>query len=152
MNRISRQLLKIAKEVNALDEEGDGSGFQMWHDHENAEQERLDLAQKEGKKYILHHKEGKLWRIQSCKDFGMSGHMIKKGDFGGLIESEKNLSQDGNCWVYDTAKVYGNAKVYENAIIDDNAAVSGNAKIHRGAWIGMNIHISGDTQVTVMVY
>ena len=44
MNKISRELLKIAREVKALDEEGDGSGFQIWHDHENAEQERLDIA------------------------------------------------------------------------------------------------------------
>ena len=44
MNRISKQLLKIAKEVNALDEEGDGGGFQMQHDHENREIERLDIA------------------------------------------------------------------------------------------------------------
>ena len=99
MNRISKQLLKIAREVSALDEEGDGSGFQIWHDHENAEQERLDIAQKQGKKYILHHKEGSLWRIQACKNFGG----VKKGDFGGLIASEKNLSHDGNCWVYNNA-------------------------------------------------
>ena len=44
MNKISRELLSIARAVKALDEEGDGSGFQMWHDHENAEQDRLDLA------------------------------------------------------------------------------------------------------------
>ena len=29
MNRISRSLLKIAREINALDEEGDGGGFQL---------------------------------------------------------------------------------------------------------------------------
>ena len=69
MNKISKQLLKIAREVKALDEEGDGSGFQFYHDQENNEQERLDMAQKQGKKYILHHKEGNLWRIQACKDF-----------------------------------------------------------------------------------
>ena len=39
----------------------------------------------------------------ACKDFGN----IKKGDFGGYVESEKNLSHEGNCWVYDGAKVYG---------------------------------------------
>ena len=53
MNRISRQLLKVAREISALDEEGDGSGFQPYHDYENAEQTRLDIAQKQGKKYQL---------------------------------------------------------------------------------------------------
>ena len=47
MNIISRELLLIAKEIKVLDEEGDGSGFQMQHDHENAEQERLDIATRE---------------------------------------------------------------------------------------------------------
>ena len=86
MNRISKQLLLIAREIKALDEEGNGSGFQLWHDHENAEQERLDIVQKQGKKYILHHKEKGLWRIQACKDFSD----VKKGDFGGLIQKEDN--------------------------------------------------------------
>ena len=44
MNRISRELLSIAREISALDEEGDGSGFQFYHDQENNEQERLDMA------------------------------------------------------------------------------------------------------------
>ena len=44
MNKISRELLKIAREVKALDEEGD------------EQKEMLNRAQKEGKKYILHHK------------------------------------------------------------------------------------------------
>ncbi len=44
MNRISKELLKIAREVKALDEEGDGSGFQDFHDYENMQESRLDLA------------------------------------------------------------------------------------------------------------
>jgi hypothetical protein len=72
---------------------------------------RLDEAEKSGKKYILHHKEGRLWRIMACKNFSN----VKKGDLGGLIESEKNLSHDGNCWAYDDARIYGDAKVYDNA-------------------------------------
>lgn len=33
-----------------------------------------------------------LYRIEALKDFGK----IKKGDKGGFIESEKNLTHDGN--------------------------------------------------------
>ena len=127
MNRISRELLKIAREINALDEEGDGSGFQMQHDYESREQERLDIAKKHGKKYILHHKEQGLWRIQACKGFIARDLIVHKGDFGGLIESEKNLSHDGYCWVE-----YG-AKVYDNAIITDDARVEGMAQVHDNA-------------------
>ena len=42
---------------------------------------------------------------------------IAKGDIGGWIESEKNLSQEGNAWVFDNAEVYGNARVSGNASI-----------------------------------
>lgn len=49
-----------------------------------------------------------LYQIRALKDF----NNVKAGDFGGYIEDESNLSQDGNCWVSDSAKVYGNAKIY----------------------------------------
>ena len=43
-----------------------------------------------------------LYRIEALKDFGN----VKKGDKGGWIEKEANLSQDGDCWVYGDAEVY----------------------------------------------
>ena len=58
-----------------------------------------------------------LHRIKALKSFGN----IKEGDLGGWVESEKNLSQDGNAWVS------GNAKVYDNATVGGNATVSRDA-------------------------
>ena len=46
-----------------------------------------------------------LHRIKALKSFGN----IKEGDLGGWIESEKNLSQDGNAWVGEDAMVYETA-------------------------------------------
>ena len=66
-----------------------------------------------------------LFQIQALKDFGD----VKKGDLGGWIEKENNLSQEGNCWVSGDAKVYGNAKVSDNAIVSGNAKVYGDAKV-----------------------
>ena len=37
-----------------------------------------------------------LYRIVALADFGN----VTTGDQGGYIESEKNLSQSGNAWVY----------------------------------------------------
>ena len=51
-----------------------------------------------------------LRRIEALKDFAD----VKKGDKGGFIESEENLSQKDNCWIYDNAIVYENTKIYEN--------------------------------------
>ena len=52
-----------------------------------------------------------LHRIKALESFGR----VEKGELGGWIESEKNLSQDGDAWVFDNARVYGDAKVSGNA-------------------------------------
>ena len=71
----------------------------------------------------------KLYRIEALKDFSN----VKKGDKGGFVESEDNLSQKGNCWIYHTAKVMDNAVVCGDALISDNAVVCDNAGIHDSA-------------------
>ena len=52
-----------------------------------------------------------LYRIKALKDFGS----VKEGDLGGFIESEKNLSQEGDCRVGGNAWVDGYAQVNWNA-------------------------------------
>ena len=58
-----------------------------------------------------------LFRIKALISF--SG--IEKGEVGGYIASEKNLSQYGNAWVYGNARVSDNAEVYGNAEVSGNA-------------------------------
>lgn len=48
-----------------------------------------------------------LYQIVAVKDFGV----IKKGDIGGWVENEKNLSHDASCWVFENARVFGDARV-----------------------------------------
>ena len=73
-----------------------------------------------------------LHRIKALKDFGD----VKKGDLGGWVENESNLSQEGDCWVYDDAAVYseakvmGNAKVFDVAEITTYSSVKGDAEVH----------------------
>ena len=70
-----------------------------------------------------------LYRIEALRDFGD----VKKGDKGGFIEKEENLSQSDDCWVYDDAKVYDNAMVYCNARVCENAVVCGYARVYDNA-------------------
>ena len=96
-----------------------------------------------------------LHRIEALKDF----NDVKKGDKGGFIENENNLSQNGNCWIYDNAKVlgeamvccnakvYGNAKVYDYAVVYDNAIVFGNAQVCNEAKVYCNAKVYGNAQV-----
>ena len=93
----------------------------------------------ENKKYILTDETIKinnhiLYRIQAVKDFGN----VQKGDFGGWIESENNLSQVGKCWVWDDAMIYDSAKVSDNAVVYGSAEIYGKAKVRGNATIGDN--------------
>lgn len=59
-----------------------------------------------------------LFRIKALKDFQtIQGHMVNTGDLGGYIQSIRNLSQEGNCWVSGKAMVMDDAKVIDNALI-----------------------------------
>ena len=84
-----------------------------------------------------------LYRIEALKDFGE----IKKGDKGGFIESEDNLSHEGNAWVYDDACVYDNALVTDNACVSDNARVYGNSLVYSNAQVYDNARMCGNARV-----
>ena len=66
---------------------------------------------------------------------------------GGWIESEKNLSQSGKCFVYDNAKVYDDAIIYGNTKVYNNTKVYGNAKVYDDAIIYDNAEVYGNAEV-----
>lgn len=102
-----------------------------------------------------------LYRIKALKDFGD----VKKDDLGGWVEKYENLSQEGDCWIYNNAEVYENAKVYGDAKVFGNADISGNAKVcdnvmvygdakvygdaivYGNAWIYGNAEVRGNSEV-----
>jgi len=84
-----------------------------------------------------------LHRIRALRDFGD----VKKGDLGGWIEKEDNLSHKGNCWVCDEAMVYDNAQVRDNVRICNNARIYNNAKIFDKAWVCGNARIYDDARI-----
>ena len=90
-----------------------------------------------------------LYRLKAKTDFGIVG----KGQLGGYIEKEENLSHDGNAWVYDNALVYGDALVSGDAMVSGDARVSGNAMVYDNAmvsgdaWVSGNARVSGDAMV-----
>ena len=90
-----------------------------------------------------------LYRIEALKNFGN----VKKGDKGGYVEKEDNLSQEGDCWISDNAKVFdsavvsGNAKVYGNAKVCGNTKVFGDAYVYGNALVYNNAVIYGKAEV-----
>jgi len=91
----------------------------------------------------------KLCRIRALKDFGN----VNKGDLGGFIEKEENLSHEGICWIYKNAKAYDNvlithnARIYDRAHIYNNAKIGGNAIVCNTALVTGNALVSGNAQI-----
>ena len=102
------------------------------------------------------------------KDFDL----VKKGDKGGFVQSEKNLSQLDNCWIFGYSKAIGNSYVYKNAVLSGNsiicdnavapgfslicdhsivcekALITNNARIYRNSVVCGNSCVAGDARVT----
>ncbi len=60
-----------------------------------------------------------LFRIEALCSFGI----VTKGERGGFIEKEDNLSQEGDAWVSGDALVYGDAQVSIRADIKGKAKI-----------------------------
>ena len=85
----------------------------------------------------------KLYRIEALKDFSD----VEKGEKGGFVENERNLSQENNCWIYDDAKVFDNASVFGNAIVGENACIKDNARVFENAIVSGNAKIYGYAKI-----
>lgn len=108
-----------------------------------------------GKKYIIAYEKyeddetGEIeedestCRIVAVKNFGD----VKKGQWGGIVENENNLSHEGDCWIYPGASVTGDAKVYGNAKIRGSACIRDHAEIFDDAEVTGEVTVSGDAKI-----
>ena len=101
-----------------------------------------------GKKYVLiddtiEVNNRILHRIKALKNFGG----IYVGYLGGYIESEDNLSHDGDCWISGIAYVYNNARVCGNAWVGGDAQVYENANVSGGGWVRGKAQVCGNARV-----
>jgi hypothetical protein len=89
------------------------------------------------------------YRIRSLTDF----NDVRKGDLGGYVASEYNLSHNGNCWIYEDALVSekawvsGDAKVFNNAIVSGYARVAGDVEVYGEAWAYGNAKVCGNIKI-----
>lgn len=84
-----------------------------------------------------------LYRIRALRDFGH----VRKGDLGGYVESERNLSHKGECWILGNAKVVDGAHVYGNAIVGGNAEIRKEAEIKDVAFVHGNATVCDKASV-----
>ena len=108
-------------------------------------------------KYKLNKSTVKTWsgkalfQIEATVSFGS----VVKGEVGGYIEKEENLSQEGNAWVYGDAQVSGNAQVYAKASFTKGWFIGGDdsGKItditdKTGSTYWKNQYVLGDYEIT----
>ena len=84
-------------------------------------------------------------RIRALIDIPEIG--VKAGDLGGFVESEENLSQTGNCWIFDSAIAMDNAWVMDNSQMYGDSQIWDNAKMHGDSQIWDNAKMHGDSQM-----
>lgn len=135
-----------------------------------------------GKKYEITNESKiingqRVYRIEAARDLTLiDGTKVHKGDPGGFIQSEYNLSQDGICWAGENSCICGGSWFYdpetggsrcmnqdpgaeveppefdgavvsENAYIFDEVLVSGHAKVYGNAVVFDHVTIFGNSAV-----
>ena len=83
--------------------------------------------------------ERKMYRI--CALRAIPENDVLKGEIGGWVEHENNLSRHQGSWIRGEAKVCGNSMVRDDAIVMDNATVFGDS------YIMGNCRVSGSAEV-----
>ena len=90
-----------------------------------------------------------IYRIRSLKDF----NNVTAGDIGGWVCSYNNLSQEGDCWIYDKAKcldkarILDNAKMYDNSKMFDNSIMWNNTRMWNNARMYDNAAMFDDSKM-----
>ena len=74
----------------------------------------------------MEFEERTLYRIRALKNF----RNVKAGDLGGWVSGKHNLSQEGDCWIYDEAKCMDNARMYHNSAMYNNAVMCDFSEMH----------------------
>ena len=89
-----------------------------------------------------------LYRIRALRSLGEGLFAVEPGELGGWVQSEDNLSHEGDCWVFSTAMVIEQARVSEDArifssLVFGQARVSGGCSVYNDAQIGGTSVVTG---------
>lgn len=93
---------------------------------------------------ITHPRHPNLRRIQALTDINED---VKRGEFGGFVEREWNLSQKGECWIHHNAICRESARVQENAQLYDNVQAYGNSVVTGEAELFGYSIVKGDAYI-----
>lgn len=89
---------------------------------------------------IAHPKFPWMHRIRALRNVRED---VRAGDLGGFVQSERNLSQEGTCWIADNAIAAEEACVSGHSLLSDNAWACGHATIFDRAIVSGNAVLDG---------
>lgn len=131
--------------------------------------EKFELVKENTKiAYNSNGEEITLYQIRALRDFTcpyklnpdgeiLDQTLVKKGDLGGYVEKEENLSHEGGCWIFeeaevrDNARVEGNARLVGRSLVRDNAVVKGYSCLAASAYVWGNAVLDGGTKMKGLV-
>ena len=66
-----------------------------------------------------------LYLVRALRDFGE----VREGDIGGRVESEANLSHEGEAWVGGDAWVYGDGRILGDEVVAGNVVIRDSVRV-----------------------
>ena len=82
---------------------------------------KYKILQDENMQYLTRFNSITLYRIEALISFGD----VKAGDKGGFIQSIENLSQSGDCWIYDQAISIQGSRVIDSGKMKTFSIIEG---------------------------
>lgn len=131
--------------------------------------EKFELVRNNTKiAYNSNNEEITLYQIRALRDFTcpfklnpdgeiLDQTLVKKGDLGGYVQKEENLSHEDGCWIFeeaevrDNGRVEGNARLAGRSLVRDNAVVKGYSCLAANAYVWGNAVLDGATQMKGLV-
>ena len=95
------------------------------------------------KKNTIEFEGRTLYRIRALRDF----NDVKKGDLGGYVEAESNLSQEGDCWIYNNAKSMDNSRMYGNSRMYDDSKMYNSSAMHEDSEMYDNSEMFDNSEI-----
>ena len=89
-------------------------------------------------------------RIVALRSFQtIDDEWVRRGDRGGIVAGEDNLSHSGRSWIAEGAKVWdAGVRVSGNSLVKGSVSLRGEVKVYGNAQVfGRNVQVSGKAEV-----
>lgn len=86
-----------------------------------------------------------VYRIRALRD--IPTQRVRAGDLGGFVENERNLAQEGDAWIANSASAVDRSRVEGNALVKDHSIIADYAVIKDSAVVGSFATIKGHAVV-----